>query len=133
MFLRSRAPPPAPASEFLAPSPFRRALRQPEPAERDYLAAQFTGVGVAVGGRSSSGGWAIEAALAESPAEEAGIRRGERIVGIGTSVCASVGCPPAPRSPVRLPAFPLCLLPGPARLPACSQASWVAPLWQLRA
>ena len=42
-----------------------------------------TGVGVAVGGHSPLGGWTVDAPMAESPAEEAGIRRGERILAVG--------------------------------------------------
>jgi len=40
-------------------------------------------VGVAVGGHSPLGGWTVDAPMAESPAEEAGIRRGERILAVG--------------------------------------------------
>ena len=36
-------------SEFLQPTAYRRAIRRPQPAEREYLAAQFTGTGVQVG------------------------------------------------------------------------------------
>ena len=42
-----------------------------------------TGVGVAIGGHSPLGGWTVDAPMAESPAEEAGIRRGERILAVG--------------------------------------------------
>ena len=36
-------------SEFLQPTAYRRAIRRPQPAEREYLAAQFTGTGIQVG------------------------------------------------------------------------------------
>eukprot|EP00884_Botryococcus_braunii_P009004 jgi/Botrbrau1/18104/Bobra.0813s0001.2 len=71
-----------PYTEFLRPDRFRFALRRPMPAERDYLAAQFTGTGLQVSRRSPNGGWIVEGILAESPAEEAGIRPGERITEI---------------------------------------------------
>ena len=89
-----------------------RALRKPQPAERDYLAMQMTGSGLAIGRHSrciytnstgrhlsrtptnlqlrsacglwhSLGGWMVDAPLAEGPAEAAGILRGERILQIG--------------------------------------------------
>lgn len=60
---------------------YRRAIRHPQPAEREYLAAQSTGTGVHVGGHVE-GGWLVDAAMAESPAEEAGIVRGDRIIEI---------------------------------------------------
>eukprot|EP00208_Stichococcus_sp_RCC1054_P001119 CAMPEP_0206145654 /NCGR_PEP_ID=MMETSP1473-20131121/28105_1 /ASSEMBLY_ACC=CAM_ASM_001109 /TAXON_ID=1461547 /ORGANISM="Stichococcus sp, Strain RCC1054" /LENGTH=649 /DNA_ID=CAMNT_0053541937 /DNA_START=262 /DNA_END=2212 /DNA_ORIENTATION=+ len=71
-----------PYSEWLPPSEFRRALRKPQPAEREYLALQMTGVGIAVGSHCPAGGWVVEAPMAESPAENAGILRGERILQI---------------------------------------------------
>lgn len=60
---------------------YRRAIRHPQPAEREYLAAQSTGTGVHVGVHVE-GGWLVDAAMAESPAEEAGIVRGDRIIEI---------------------------------------------------
>ena len=48
-----------------------------------------TGVGVAVGGRSPLAGWTVESPMAESPAEEAGIRRGERILAVGVLSCST--------------------------------------------
>ena len=60
---------------------YRRAIRHPQPAEREYLAAQSTGTGVHVG-RHVAGGWLVDAAMAESPAEEAGIVRGQCITEI---------------------------------------------------
>ena len=60
---------------------YRRAIRHPQPAEREYLAAQSTGTGVHVG-KHVPGGWLVDAAMAESPAEEAGIVRGDRITEI---------------------------------------------------
>eukprot|EP00891_Asterochloris_glomerata_P008509 jgi/Astpho2/8509/fgenesh1_pg.00125_%23_20_t len=70
-------------SEFLQPTAYRRAIRRPQPAEREYLAAQFTGTGIQVGHKlSPAGGWAVDAVMAESPAEEAGILQGERILEI---------------------------------------------------
>ena len=61
---------------------YRRAIRRPQPAEREYLAAQFTGTGIHVG-QHSGRGWLVDAAMAESPAEEAGIVRGDEILEIG--------------------------------------------------
>lgn len=60
---------------------YRRAIRHPQPAEREYLAAQSTGTGVHVG-YHVQGGWLVDAAMAESPAEEAGIVRGDCITEI---------------------------------------------------
>lgn len=60
---------------------YRRAIRHPQPAEREYLAAQCTGTGVHVG-KHVEGAWLVDAAMAESPAEEAGIVRGDRIIEI---------------------------------------------------
>lgn len=68
---------------------YRRAIRHPQPAEREYLAAQSTGTGVHVGGHVE-GGWLVDAAMAESPAEEAGIVRGDCIIEI-SRVLLSVG------------------------------------------
>lgn len=64
---------------------FRRALRRPQPAERAYLEAQYTGVGLRIGSRSPGGGWEVDTALAESAAEEAGIVRGDRVLEVGMS------------------------------------------------
>ncbi|KAK9841245.1 hypothetical protein WJX74_002514 [Apatococcus lobatus] len=66
-------------SEFLAPDQFRRALRRPSPAELPYLAAQLTGVGFSITHQARDGGWLVDAVLAESPAEEAGVVAGERL------------------------------------------------------
>lgn len=49
-----------------------------------------TGVGVVVGNHARLGGWALDAAMAESPAEEAGLRRGERILAVGATLWPSV-------------------------------------------
>ncbi|GBF93173.1 histone-lysine N-methyltransferase [Raphidocelis subcapitata] len=69
-------------SAFLTPPEFRRALRRPLPLERSYLAAQFVGIGVQLGPVSPGGGRLVEAPLSESPAEAAGIVRGDRILEI---------------------------------------------------
>eukprot|EP00877_Chromochloris_zofingiensis_P000051 jgi/Chrzof1/10046/Cz04g25070.t1 len=69
-------------SDFLPPSQFRRALRRPSPAERNYLEAQFVGVGIQFGSLSPAGGRLVEAPLAESPAEAAGVGRGDRVLEI---------------------------------------------------
>ncbi|CAK0787071.1 hypothetical protein CVIRNUC_010287 [Coccomyxa viridis] len=72
-----------PYTEFLWPSQFRQALSRPMPAERDYLEAQFTGVGVLVAQQQASdGGWPVDGCYAGSPAEEAGILAGDRIAEI---------------------------------------------------
>lgn len=68
-------------SQFLPPSQYRRAIRHPQPAEREYLAAQSTGTGIHVG-QHVQRGWLVDAAMAESPAEEAGIVRGDLILEI---------------------------------------------------
>ena len=69
---------------------YRRAIRRPQPAEREYLAAQFTGTGIHVGHHEGTG-WLVDAAMAESPAEESGIIRGDRIIEIGTHLyCSSL-------------------------------------------
>jgi hypothetical protein len=75
-------------------------------------------VGVAVGGRSPLGGWTVDAPMAESPAEEAGIRRGERILAVGVSdpplaVPCFAKVHPAIDTTVQEP----CLLPAPVELP----------------
>lgn len=62
---------------------YRRAIRRPQPAEREYLLAQFTGTGIHIG-RHEGTGWLVDAAMAQSPAEEAGIVRGDRIMEIST-------------------------------------------------
>mmetsp|Transcript_9205 Transcript_9205/g.22784 ORF Transcript_9205/g.22784 Transcript_9205/m.22784 type:complete len:637 (-) Transcript_9205:387-2297(-) len=69
-------------SEFLPPSDFRRALRRPLPSERRYLAAQAVGVGLQLGAPSPSGGVSVEAPLAGSAAEAAGIVRGDRLLAV---------------------------------------------------
>jgi hypothetical protein len=52
---------------------YRRALRRPLPAERNYLAAQFVGVGIQFGPLSRPlGGRIVEGPLPGSPAEAAG-------------------------------------------------------------
>ena len=63
---------------------YRRAIRRPQPAEREYLAAQSTGTGIHVG-QHVQRGWLVDAAMAESPAEEAGIVRGDLILEISQS------------------------------------------------
>ncbi|KAK9796250.1 hypothetical protein WJX73_002715 [Symbiochloris irregularis] len=69
-------------SDFLPPAEFRKALRRPSKGEREYLAAQYTGTGVQLGGRAPAGGWQIVSPLAESAAEQAGILPGERLLEI---------------------------------------------------
>lgn len=69
-------------SHFLPPSQFRQAIQRPSPAERDYLEAQFVGTGVQLGPISPDGGRLVEAPLAGSPAEVAGIMRGDRVLRI---------------------------------------------------
>ena len=52
---------------------YRRALRRPLPAERNYLAAQFVGVGIQFGDlHKTLGGRIVEGPLGGSPAEAAG-------------------------------------------------------------
>ncbi|KAK9837070.1 hypothetical protein WJX81_000274 [Elliptochloris bilobata] len=69
-------------TDFLAPSQFARAMNKPQPREREYLAMQFTGVGLQLGPRARGGGWVVEGPLAGSPAEEAGILGGEALLEI---------------------------------------------------
>jgi carboxyl-terminal processing protease len=75
-------------SAFLRPPAFRGALRRPLPAERAYLAAQLVGVGVELGGPAPGGGRAVEAPLAGSAAEEAGVQRGDALLAVGASLRA---------------------------------------------
>jgi hypothetical protein len=52
---------------------YRRAVRRPLPAERNYLAAQYVGVGIQFGELSRSmGGRLVVGPLGGSPAEAAG-------------------------------------------------------------
>lgn len=52
---------------------YRRAIRRPLPAERNYLAAQFVGVGIQFGSLDKSmGGRIVEGPLGGSSAEAAG-------------------------------------------------------------
>lgn len=64
------------------PVQFRRALRRPQPAERDYLAAQYTGTGLQIGSKAPAGGWLVVGPLAGSAAEHGGILPGERLLEI---------------------------------------------------
>lgn len=68
-------------SAFLDPSAYRRAIRRPLPAERNYLAAQFVGVGIQFGGLDKTmGGRIVEGPLGGSSAEAAGVRKGDRVL-----------------------------------------------------
>ncbi|KAL2621450.1 hypothetical protein R1flu_001655 [Riccia fluitans] len=69
-------------SAFLAPQQYRLAIRRPIPSEIKYLTYQYTGVGIALGNKSPSGGLTIVSPFAGSPAEEAGILSGERLLRI---------------------------------------------------
>lgn len=71
-----------PYSVYLPPAAFRAALRRPLPAERDYAAALSTGIGLQLGGRQSNSGWRIAEVAASSPAEEAGVHRGDYLVAV---------------------------------------------------
>ena len=62
-------------SAYLTPSAFRSALRRPLPAELAYASALAVGVGLQLEA-STTQGWAV-APLASTPAEEAGISRGD--------------------------------------------------------
>ncbi|GIL48895.1 hypothetical protein Vafri_5312 [Volvox africanus] len=76
-----------PYTEFLPPSAFRRALRRPLPREQSYLRAQYVGLGLELGPVAPGGGRVVLAPLAGSPAEAAGISRGDRLISIdGTPV-----------------------------------------------
>ncbi|KAK3280009.1 hypothetical protein CYMTET_12136 [Cymbomonas tetramitiformis] len=69
-------------SELLKPSAYRSAIRRPREAERKYLAAQYVGVGVQLGAEAPEGGLVVDAPLAGSPAEEAGVLAGERLLAV---------------------------------------------------
>ncbi|KAL3680577.1 hypothetical protein R1sor_023533 [Riccia sorocarpa] len=69
-------------SAFLDPQQYRLAIRRPIPSEIKYLTYQYTGVGVALGKKSPSGGLTIVSPFAGSPAEEAGVLSGERLLRI---------------------------------------------------
>ncbi|MCO5574915.1 hypothetical protein L7F22_028710 [Adiantum nelumboides] len=74
-------------SSFLTPEEYRFALHRPIQSELKYLAYQYTGVGMEIGKRHSKGGFEIVAPFAGSPAEEAGILGGERLLSVdGLSV-----------------------------------------------
>ncbi|KAG2489423.1 hypothetical protein HYH03_012061 [Edaphochlamys debaryana] len=76
-----------PYSEFLQPPAFRRALRRPLPQEQTYLRAQYVGLGLELGPVCPEGGRLVLAPLPGSPAEAAGIARGDRLLSIdGTPV-----------------------------------------------
>ncbi|GIL69117.1 hypothetical protein Vretifemale_112 [Volvox reticuliferus] len=76
-----------PYTEYLPPSAFRRALRRPLPREQSYLRAQYVGLGLELGPVAPGGGRVVLAPLAGSPAEAAGISRGDRLISIdGTPV-----------------------------------------------
>lgn len=69
-------------SSFLTPEEYRFALHRPIQSELKYLAYQYTGVGMEIGKRHSKGGFEIIAPFAGSPAEEAGILGGERLLSV---------------------------------------------------
>lgn len=69
-------------SSFLSPNEYRLAIHHPLPSEIKYLAYQYTGVGMELGGRSLDGSFVIVAPFAGSPAEEAGILGGEKLVAV---------------------------------------------------
>ena len=66
---------------------YRRAVRRPLPAERNYLAAQYVGVGIQFGELNRSlGGRVVEGPLGGSPAEAAGAQERARSLRL---VCCS--------------------------------------------
>ncbi|CAM6106245.1 unnamed protein product [Calypogeia fissa] len=69
-----------PYSAFLGPSQYRIAIRRPNPSEIKYLAFQYTGVGIELRKGDSGGGLTVVAPFAGSPAEEAGILAGDRLL-----------------------------------------------------
>ncbi|KAG0567495.1 hypothetical protein KC19_7G139300 [Ceratodon purpureus] len=77
-------------SSFLVPNEYRLAINHPLPSEIKYLSLQYTGVGMELGGRSSDGSFNIVAPFAGSPAEEAGILGGEKLVAVDNMAMESV-------------------------------------------
>lgn len=69
-------------SSFLTPEEYRIALHRPMPLELKYLIYQYTGVGIQIGERYPNGGFRILSPFAGSPAEEAGILGGERLLSV---------------------------------------------------
>mmetsp|Transcript_61613 Transcript_61613/g.194965 ORF Transcript_61613/g.194965 Transcript_61613/m.194965 type:complete len:598 (-) Transcript_61613:32-1825(-) len=77
-------------SEFLEPDDFNLALRRPSPLQRKYLAAQYTGVGLELQKDRGSGELLVVSPFAASPAEEGGVKSGERIVSIDGYLAAKL-------------------------------------------
>lgn len=77
-------------SSFLLPNEYRLAILHPLPSEIKYLSLQYTGVGMELGGRSLDGSFTIVAPFAGSPAEEAGILGGEKLVAVDNMAVESV-------------------------------------------
>ena len=75
---------------FFAPSDYRRAINRPTKEEAKYLEAINTGVGLALKNTKKSdialyknnGGLLVEAVGPATPAEEAGIQRGDVLVAV---------------------------------------------------
>uniref|UniRef100_A0A7I4FVI0 PDZ domain-containing protein n=1 Tax=Physcomitrium patens TaxID=3218 RepID=A0A7I4FVI0_PHYPA len=77
-------------SSFLVPNEYRLAIHRPLQSEIKYLSYQYTGIGMELGGRSLDGSFTIVAPFAGSPAEEAGILGGEKLVAVDNMRMESV-------------------------------------------
>lgn len=69
-------------SVYLPPEAWARALGRTAGAQARYDALLATGAGLVTGGPAAGGGVRVEAVLADSPAEQAGVRRGDTLLAL---------------------------------------------------